>query len=333
MKKFKIATLFSIILALCFSFSACGKKSAPQTKTFKKLEMQITLTDEFIEKTHLSQTVYYESIDVIVTALREEYNLFPSSYTVEDYANAVITNNVLEDTEVFIDNKHDYAYFSYEKEVNSQELYYFATCHASDTAFWLIQFCCTKEDKPELLDTFKTYASSVKFEIETISSAPTSRVSRKSSVASIKSQSVSSSSITSSISNIATSSLAPEQIVGTYTFYGMITEGETYLISDPLMEMLGFTEDSFIIDVRANGEVVIIFDEEQATGTWYLEENQLFLISDEPDGEPLILNIEDDLLYMDIEDGDFMIFSKSDYTITSSSTPNNNQTSSGYQDF
>ena len=181
MKKLK-PILFSLIFVLFISaFVGCGKKSSP--KTFEKLEMQITLTDEFVEKSHISHTVYYEASDKIVTALREDFNIVPSSYTLTDYAEAVINSNNLENIRVYTSRTHDYVYFSYEKELNNQNYYYFATCHMSDTAFWLIQFACFKEDKNEFLEKFKTYAGSVEFEIQTASSSSSrSSISVKSSL-------------------------------------------------------------------------------------------------------------------------------------------------------
>ena len=60
--------------------------------------MSITLTDEFTEKDLVSATVYFESMDAIVTGLKEEFSTLEAAgltkdSTVEDYAKAVTTNN------------------------------------------------------------------------------------------------------------------------------------------------------------------------------------------------------------------------------------------------
>ncbi len=325
MKKLK-PILFSLIFVLFISaFVGCGEKSSP--KTFEKLEMQITLTDEFVEKSHISHTVYYEASDKIVTALREDFNLFPSGYTLTDYAEAVINNNNLENVRVYTSRTHGYVYFSYEKELNDQNYYYFATCHTSDTAFWLIQFGCFEEDKNEFLEEFKTYAGSVDFEIQaTSSSSSRSRRSSRSGSEQSSSSSVNSSSSTS----IIPSSITAEEVMGIYKYYGMIIDGETILVTDPESIEAGLTPDLYVFDLKENNQLSANVMTFQYTGTWYISNNYVYLVVD---GEPLEASISGDLLYWIDEEGDTLLLSKTAWQNSSSSITVSTSISSGYQEF
>ena len=129
--------LLSVLALMTFLFVGCG----PQAKTFTKHEMSITLTDEFVEKTQISLTCYYESRDVIVTTVKEEFSLISggASNTVSQYAEMVLSNNGMSGVDPTVTD--DYAWFVYEKTVSGNDFSYLATCHKSGEAFWLIQFC------------------------------------------------------------------------------------------------------------------------------------------------------------------------------------------------
>ena len=88
MKKKVLYLLLLIIVAV----TGCALLE-PEEKTFKDKGMSITLTDEFTEKDLVSATVYFESMDAIVTGLKEEFSTLEAAgltkdSTVEDYAKA-----------------------------------------------------------------------------------------------------------------------------------------------------------------------------------------------------------------------------------------------------
>ncbi|MBR7160253.1 MAG: hypothetical protein IKD20_04360 [Clostridia bacterium] len=155
------------IVALCLIFcmtvamSAC----APSAKTFTKLEMSIELNTDFVEKTIISQTVYYESKDVIVTALREPFTLLSGTenWSVSKYGQTCITANALTGCTAQLSQDGTYAYFTYTKELNGVEYTYLATCHKADEAFWLIQFATFSSKYESVKTQLFEYAESIQF--------------------------------------------------------------------------------------------------------------------------------------------------------------------------
>ncbi len=163
MKNFRKILLF--LLISCFTLSVfVGCKQSAKPKTFEKAGMKITLTTDFYEKELLSQTAYYESTNAIVTAVKEELSFFPSHFTVALYAQAVVANNQIN---VSVNLLGDMAYFTYEKTVSGHDFFYYATCHKSSDAFWLIQFACELDDKEDLMPTFEEYVASIEFVSDT----------------------------------------------------------------------------------------------------------------------------------------------------------------------
>lgn len=119
MKKKVLYLLLLIIVAV----TGCALLE-PEEKTFKDKVMSITLTDEFTEKDLVSATVYFESMDAIVTGLKEEFSTLEAAgltkdSTVEDYAKAVTTNNQ-KDSE--IKTEDGLTYFTYTSDVNGKHI-------------------------------------------------------------------------------------------------------------------------------------------------------------------------------------------------------------------
>lgn len=160
MKKRYIALALLICVtavALCGCFDS--------EKEFSKAGMTITLTSSFVEKEIVSQTAYYESTTSIVTVLKESFSSVSglSNYTLDQYTNAVLTANKLK-TEITKYEDKEYYSFTYEKELNGKDYYYFATTFKGPDAFWLIQFACTTSNKDKFQDKFVKWADSVTFE-------------------------------------------------------------------------------------------------------------------------------------------------------------------------
>lgn len=163
-KKFTLLMLgvVSLIIAV-FSIAGCGLFDA-SPKDFEKAGMKITLTDDFYEKSMLSQTAYYESQKAIVVALKEEFTMADglSEWTLDHYTSVTMSGNKLQ-AETHQRFEKDYMYFSYEKSVSGKDFYYLATTHKSGDAFWLIQFACEQSDKDKYTEQFLTWADSITF--------------------------------------------------------------------------------------------------------------------------------------------------------------------------
>lgn len=162
-----IITVVSCICAFVASFfvvRALTIKNA-ESKVFTKQEMSVELTSLFHEKEIVSQTAYYESSYMVVACVREGFDLIPnmSNWSLDYYTNLCITNNKLEGIEFFTSENGKYNYFTYEKNVNGKDFTYFATCHKSESAFWLIQFFTFSSKYEKYKNEIITYANSITF--------------------------------------------------------------------------------------------------------------------------------------------------------------------------
>ena len=162
----RMSVLLTLLLTLT-TFFAC---SLGLDKKFSKAGVTITLTDKFIEKELVSQTAYFESTQMVVTLLKEEFTLLAGleNWTLKKYAETTISGNGL--TAEVVETEKSYVYFEYEKTVSGNDYKYLATCHKADDAFWLIQFGCFSKNYDKLQEDMFKYADSVTFGAETVSS-------------------------------------------------------------------------------------------------------------------------------------------------------------------
>lgn len=153
--------VIAVVLLLCATLLVLTACSSP--KEFSVSGMTITLTSQFVEKDVVGQTKCYQSLRVIVTALKESFSTLgvSQSFTLQEYTKAVLAANKITAT---IKTGEKYYSFTYEKNVEGQDYYYFATTHKSGDAFWLIQFACFKSDKETYQPTFEKWADSVVFD-------------------------------------------------------------------------------------------------------------------------------------------------------------------------
>ena len=159
MKKF-YSLIVPILCAILISSTAVGC-FGEKAKTFSKSGMSITLTDKFYEKEQIAYTAYYESSNAIVVCLKEDFGSISSSYTLTQYANAVIENNNLSNSQV---TTHDnYVDFSFERSVSGKDFYYYARCFKTTDAFWLVQFGILSSQKDEMSSKIQSWADSITF--------------------------------------------------------------------------------------------------------------------------------------------------------------------------
>lgn len=172
--------LFSILLALCLLLCGCTAEEEPPAEPiptdFAAAGMHLTLTEDFAEKQHVSYTALYESAELVIMVLKEEYTLFDktdfSSQTApEEYAALVWSANQLEG-EVPVQTADDLVWFDYSRTANGTDYTYRAYVFKSDDAFWLFQFGARSDAFAALTDTIHGYATTVYFDAPYIAPEP-----------------------------------------------------------------------------------------------------------------------------------------------------------------
>ena len=156
MKKILSILLIALTLISLVSCSLFGAKE----KEFEKSGLTITLTEDFYEKDHVSFTAAYDSSEVAVFTLKEEFKLLSgsSNLSLDEYAKLVIRNNNLT---VDTKTKDDLTYFVFEKEANGKDLTYYAFVYKGSDAFWLVQMACERDDVSDCEKDIFKYAKSV----------------------------------------------------------------------------------------------------------------------------------------------------------------------------
>lgn len=159
-----IAIIVGLIVGCLIGFgSVLGQK--PEAKTFSSDGMTITLTNEFYETDIEGYTVTYDSKNVGVFVLKEEFTLAEGfeNYSLEEYADLVIENNNLESSE--IKTGEGLTYFEYEF-VNSEtnDTYrFFSYVYKTDDAFWLVQFALLNKNVDSFSQQITEWAKSIVF--------------------------------------------------------------------------------------------------------------------------------------------------------------------------
>jgi hypothetical protein len=144
---------------------------------FAAAGMHITLTDAFTEKQHVSYTACYESTDIALLVLLEEYSLFDNTdfslqTPVAQYAELVRNANQLPAAEVTIVEEDDLTWFEFTRTLNGVENTYRAYVYKSNDGFWLFQFAARSDRFEAVKDTIRGYAASVYFDKPFISTLP-----------------------------------------------------------------------------------------------------------------------------------------------------------------
>lgn len=157
--------LFCVIAAVLLV--GCEDVELSNSKEFNEKGFSITLTEDFVKKDIVSATYYYESMNSIAMALKEEFsNLevvgLTEDSSIEDYTKVVLANNKMSEDNLKYSDDNKYIYFEYEKEVSGSNMYYLAVVKKGSDAFWLMNFACKADQKADLQDNFHEYASSIK---------------------------------------------------------------------------------------------------------------------------------------------------------------------------
>lgn len=150
-----LALLLCTVLLLSTGCSA-------QTKDFTVKELTITLTEEFKEASYNTYDGSFESRNMAVYILREEFELFDGGDVEVDltyYTDLLIEGNGLD---VQAQSKEGLTYFVFDKNADGDAYTYYAFTYEGTDAFWLVQICCRTENAEKLESAVFQYAKSVK---------------------------------------------------------------------------------------------------------------------------------------------------------------------------
>lgn len=138
---------------------------AKEPKIFTYDDMSITLTNAFKETDIDSFSAVYDSRDVAVFVVKEEFSLAEGfeDYTIDQYAELVMEVNGLSDSE--IRRIDDLTSFEYEyTNPETEETYkYSSFTYKTEDAFWLVQFTTLNEKFDEYSNQIVEWAKSVEF--------------------------------------------------------------------------------------------------------------------------------------------------------------------------
>ncbi len=160
--------ILSVVIGFIVGFSLntdMFSNDAPVPKTFSTNEIQITLTDEFRESNVKNYTVAYDSRDVAVFALKEEYVSAPglSEYTTAQYADLIIQANELQATKIQTENGVTRFEYNYTNPDTDDWYRFFIYVYKTDDAFWSVQFATLNQNVNHYAPQIAQWANSVTF--------------------------------------------------------------------------------------------------------------------------------------------------------------------------
>lgn len=152
------------ILGFCLGFFSGYYEDSNAEKTFIAEDMQITLTEEFIEESFSGATACYASYNAAVFVIKEEFSYFENgeNTTIEEYAEEFFEYNELDSTLQYVNQLPCFEYEVYDPDYDSIN-YYMAFIYKSDDAFWVVQFAANKNKSEDLKPEFIKWAESVHF--------------------------------------------------------------------------------------------------------------------------------------------------------------------------
>lgn len=137
----------------------------PEAQVFTDNGMSITLTNEFQPTQAPSFTHCYESPQVAVFALKEEFSLLEGfeTYTLEQYRDLVVSANNIAATQKEEDGLLSFAY-DYTNPSTTDTYHYVSFVFKTKDAFWTVQFVTTADNADGYNDTITKWAKSISFE-------------------------------------------------------------------------------------------------------------------------------------------------------------------------
>lgn len=169
MKMKKVISAFVLICVLVSVLCGCSLLSAKSgsDKEFSGEGLTITLTDNFRTAEIEGYTLCYDSFDVAVYALKENFEVFENAgldnVTLDDYKGYVLKANSKyspkEDN--FFDGLTVLRYESY-IEAKKTNFTYFVSLYKGTDAFWIVQFACKSSEYADYEQYFVKWARSVR---------------------------------------------------------------------------------------------------------------------------------------------------------------------------
>lgn len=165
MKRGIFTSIFCSFFAVLMIFTFAGCSSAPKSYE-SDAGLSITLPNNFHEKEFMGITCYLQSQNSLFTAIKEPFSLLSSvginqNSTLEEYANVVLSQNVLSSE---ISSKDGLTYFTYTRSpesIDTMTFYYFAVVLKGSDSFWLCQFACLTSKQAEYQQTFFDWAKTI----------------------------------------------------------------------------------------------------------------------------------------------------------------------------
>ena len=154
------------ILGYLATSGILSSSTKEKPKDFSTNGMTITLTDNFRKTVVPDYTACYESKDVAVFVVKEEFDLFDGfgDYTLEEYGTLIIEGNAL-DSSVKLQNKNGLTSFEYQaiSEEDGKLYNYYVVVYKASDAFWMIQFVTVKSNSQSYQKSIIDWAKSVTF--------------------------------------------------------------------------------------------------------------------------------------------------------------------------
>ncbi len=164
----KLLCLLLAMIAMLGCFSGCAAIESflgPSDKTFTKDKFSITLNEDFYEKEYISYYLYFESADVLVTVVKDNFADIQAAgistdISMKDYMDLVILGNEIEGASDVVETE-GLTYFTYEAEVDGDKFFY--TCYAvrGEDAFYLVDMAGFADKKDDLTPKFEKWAKTI----------------------------------------------------------------------------------------------------------------------------------------------------------------------------
>lgn len=159
------SVLVGAVVGFAISSGLFGYLSA-KPEVFTGNGIRITLTSEFKETQMNNYTNCYDSSDVAVFMIKEEFALIDGfeDLTLEEYGEAVMQNNGYSSNELkTVDGLTGFEY-DFQNPDTSDSYRFYTYIYKSDDAFWMVQFVTLDENIDEYGPKITEWAKSVSFE-------------------------------------------------------------------------------------------------------------------------------------------------------------------------
>lgn len=168
-RKGVVVLIIAAIIGFVFGFvrsSGMFSDKEAEIKAFSVDGMSITLTDEFSKEDYDGYNAVYESMDVAVMVMKEEFTLLEGfeDYTLEDYFDLLCEANEFESLEMKTADGLSYFEYDYEDPESDDRYCYTAYLYKSDDAFWMVEFATLSETAAEYSQQIAEWAKSVEFD-------------------------------------------------------------------------------------------------------------------------------------------------------------------------